>query len=206
MSASFPDELNTFYAHFDNNFLTEEVQTAHDPCPVVIPRSDMCWSFKRINPHKAPGPDVIPGWALMVCADQLADVFTDIFNLSLLLSVVPTCFKKSTIVPVVKKTKVLCLDDYCPVALSSTIIKCFERLVKTFITSSFPGSLDSLQFAYGPNRSTEAAVPLSIHTDLASLDQRTHVRNLFIDYSSALNTTVTSKHIIKLMNFLTGRA
>ncbi|KAI3375933.1 hypothetical protein L3Q82_016361, partial [Scortum barcoo] len=55
-------------------------------------------SFKQINTRKAPGPDGIPGRALKVCADQLADVFADIFNMSLLQSVVPTCFKE-TILP-----------------------------------------------------------------------------------------------------------
>ncbi|KAI3357864.1 hypothetical protein L3Q82_016256 [Scortum barcoo] len=65
--------------------------------------------LKQINTRKAPGPDGIPGRALKVCADQLADVFADIFNMSLLQSVVPTCFKETIIVP--KKTKILCLND-----------------------------------------------------------------------------------------------
>ena len=45
-------------------------------------------------------------------ADQLASVFTDMFNLSLLESVITTCFKQTTIVPVPKNTKVTCLKDY----------------------------------------------------------------------------------------------
>ncbi len=102
MAASFPDELNTFYACFESNSPAEEVQKAQDPCPLVISRADVCRSFKRIHPRKAPGPDGIP---FTVCADQLADVFTDIFNMSLLQSVVPTCFKKITIVPVPEKNQ-----------------------------------------------------------------------------------------------------
>ncbi|KAI3370889.1 hypothetical protein L3Q82_007400 [Scortum barcoo] len=63
---------------------------------------------KKISSAEAPGPDGIPGRALKVCADQLADVvFADIFNMSLLQSVVPTCFKETIIVPVPKKTKIL---------------------------------------------------------------------------------------------------
>ncbi|KAI3375925.1 hypothetical protein L3Q82_016344, partial [Scortum barcoo] len=160
-----------------------------------------------------------PGRALKVCADQLADVFADIFNMSLLQSVVPTCFKETIIVPVPKKTKILSLNDYRPVALTSTIMKCFERLVKSFITSSIPDSLDPLQFAYRPNRSTEDAIALTLHTALSHLDQRdTYVRMLFIDYSSAFNTIVPSKLVTKLrdlglnsalcdwiLNFLMGR-
>ncbi|KAI3363529.1 hypothetical protein L3Q82_012135 [Scortum barcoo] len=161
----------------------------------------VCRTLKRINTRKAPGPDGIPGRALKVCADQLADVFADIFNMSLLQSVVPTCFKETIIVPVPvpKKTKILSLNDYRPVALTSTIMKCFERLVKSFITSSIPDSLDPLQFAYRPNRSTEDAIALTLHTALSHLDQRdTYVRMLFIDYSSAFNTIVPSKLVTKL--------
>ncbi len=47
-------------------------------------------------------------------AFQLAGVFTDIFNLSLSLSVVPSCLKKSIIVPIPKKNKITCLNDWRP--------------------------------------------------------------------------------------------
>ncbi|KAI3359439.1 hypothetical protein L3Q82_002947 [Scortum barcoo] len=64
-------------------------------------------------------------------ANQLADIFADIFNMSLLQSVVPTCFKETIIVHVPKKPQIFSLNnDYCTVALTSTTMKCFERLVK----------------------------------------------------------------------------
>ena len=72
------------------------------------------------------------------CADQLASVFTDIFNLSLSESVIITCFKQTTIVPVHKNTKVI--------ALTSVAIKCFERLVMAHINTIIPETLDTLQF------------------------------------------------------------
>ncbi|KAI3359443.1 hypothetical protein L3Q82_002939 [Scortum barcoo] len=167
MSASLPDELNTFYARFESTSPAVEVQKAQeDHCPPVISRADVCRTLKRINTRKAPGPDGIPGRAL----------------------------KETIIVPVPKKTKILSLNDYRPVALTSTIMKCFER-------------------------STEDAIALTLHTALSHLDQRdTYVRMLFIDYSSAFNTIVPSKLVTKLrdlglnsalcdwiLNFLTGR-
>jgi hypothetical protein len=51
-------------------------------------------------------------------------------GLSFSVSAVPTCFKMSTIVPVPKKAKITELNDYCPVALTSVIMKCFERRVR----------------------------------------------------------------------------
>ena len=60
-------------------------------------------TFKQVNIHKAARPDGLPGRVLKACMDQLASVFTDIFNLSLAESVIQTCFKQTTIVPVPKK-------------------------------------------------------------------------------------------------------
>ncbi len=56
---------------------------------ISISVTDVTRSFKRVNIHKAVGPDGIPGRVLRACAFQLAGVFTDIFNLSLSLSVIP---------------------------------------------------------------------------------------------------------------------
>ena len=51
-----------------------------------------------------------------------------------------------------------CLNDYRPIALTSVVMKCFERLIKTFIPSSLFVTLDPLQFAYRPNRSTDDTI------------------------------------------------
>ena len=77
----------------------------------------------------------------------MAGVFTDIFNLSLSQSAVPTFFKMATIVPLLKKAKVTELNDYRLEVLTSVITKCFERLVKEHITSTLVVTLDPLQFA-----------------------------------------------------------
>lgn len=85
-----------------------------------------------------------------VCADQLAPVFTAIFNLSLAQAIIPTCFKKSTIILIPKKPSPACHNDYRPVALTFVVIKCFEKLVKAHICSSLPNTQDPLQFTYRP--------------------------------------------------------
>ena len=88
---------------------------------------------------------------------------------------VPPCFKRATIVPVPKKAKVTELNDYCPVALTSIIMKCFERLVKHHITSTLPDTLDPLQFAYRPNRSTDDAIAITLHTALSQPGQEEYL-------------------------------
>ena len=86
----------------------------HRPLPrteLSFSVTDVSKTFKLVNPRKDAGPDGIPSHVLRARADQLAGVFTEIFNLSLSDSAVPTCFKMSTIVPVPKKEKETELND-----------------------------------------------------------------------------------------------
>ncbi len=224
IAASLPDELNTFYARFeaDNTAHTESAAAAaaEEVSPLTLSVADVTRSFKRVNIRKAVGPDGIPGRVLKACAFQLAGVFTDIFNLSLSLSVVPSCFKKSIIVPIPKKNKITCLNDWRPVALTPIFSKCFEKLIRDYICSVLSASLDPLQFAYRSNRSTDDAIAFTLHTALSHLENKnTYVRMLFVDYSSAFNTIVPATLVAKLqtlglnrslcswiLDFLTGRS
>ena len=129
-----------------------------------------------------------------MCAYQLAEVFTDIFNQSLSLSSVPTCLKTSTIIPIPKQQKVTGLNDWRPIALTPIVSKCFESLVKGLICPILPPTLDPLQFAYRTNRNTEDAIAHVLHTALSHLEgSGTYVRMLFVDYSSAFNTIAPSR-------------
>ncbi len=131
---------------------------------ITFSEDDVWRELKRVNVRKSAGPDGITGRVLRSCADQLAGLFTSIFNESLATSVVPTSFKKSVIIPVPKNSKPSCLNDYRPVALTSTVMKVFERLLKKHICSSIPATLDPLQFAYRPNRSTDDAISQVLHS------------------------------------------
>ena len=105
-------------------------------------------------------------------ANWVAGVSTDMFNLSLSQPAVPTCFNMFTIVPAPKKAKVTELNYYRPVALTSVIMKCFEKLFKDHITSTLPDTLDPLQLKYHPNSSTDDVIAIALHTALSHLDKR----------------------------------
>lgn len=126
------------------------------------------------------------------CADQLAGVFTSIFNLLLLQSTVLTCFKLAIIIPIQKKSTLNCIYDYC--TLTPIITKCFERPILPHLKSAVPANLDRHQFAYRANRSTKDAI-------ITALDlENTYVRMLLVDFSSTLNIVVPHKQVHKLRN------
>eukprot|EP00061_Rhincodon_typus_P008972 g32058.t1 len=190
---SLPDMLNAFYVPFKQNAsgTVTSAPTAPDTPVPSVTTTDVRSVFLGVNPRKAMGPDGGRGQALRSCVDQLAEVFTEIFNLSLLQAKVPICFKKTTIIPIPKKAHAVCLNDHLPMTLTSIIAKFFERLVMAHINSSLPACLNSLQFAY---RSTADTISLALHSPLEHLNNKdTYVRLLLIDYSSAFNTIITSK-------------
>ena len=117
MDVLLPDKLNTFFDRFEDNTVPLMRPTTKD-CGLSFSVADVSQTFKRVNPRKAPGPGGIPSRVLRACADQLAGVFTDIFNLSLSQSSVTTSYKISTIVPVPNKTKVTQINYYRTVALT----------------------------------------------------------------------------------------
>ena len=62
------------------------------------------------------------------------------------------------------------LNDYRPVALTPTVMKCCERLVLSHTKLSLLPTLDQHQFAYRANRSTEDTINSVLHIALAHLE------------------------------------
>ncbi len=113
------EELNTFYSRFECNggatlpsSASESSRQSSDVCAITFSEDEVRRELRRVKVRKAAGPDGITGRVLRSCADQLAGLFTSIFNESLATSVDPTPFKKSVIIPVPKNSKPSCLNDY----------------------------------------------------------------------------------------------
>ncbi|KAK3557096.1 hypothetical protein QTP70_024666 [Hemibagrus guttatus] len=149
----------------------DSYSTTHGPqqLHLTVEEHEVRRTLRAVNPRKAAGPDGIAGCVLKDCADQLAEVFTGVFNQSLSQSTVRPCLKSSTIIPLPKKPHIFC----------GVVMKCFKKLVRGHITSLLPQSFDPHQFAYRSNRSTEYDVATALHAALSHLEQqRSYVRLL----------------------------
>uniref|UniRef100_A0A9J7ZPZ6 Reverse transcriptase domain-containing protein n=1 Tax=Cyprinus carpio carpio TaxID=630221 RepID=A0A9J7ZPZ6_CYPCA len=195
------NDLNEFYCRFETPNTHSDHLSTQPLTPPAIPLStppalqicedDVRQVFRKNKRRKAPGPDGVTPACLKTCADQLAPIFSQIFNRSLELCEVPSCFKRSTIIPIPKKPKITGLNDYRPVALTSVVMKSFEKLVLAYLKDITGPLLDPLQFAYQANRSVDDAINMGLHFILQHLDKTgTYVRILFVDFSSAFNTII----------------
>ncbi|KAK3507762.1 hypothetical protein QTP70_000216 [Hemibagrus guttatus] len=173
------DALNAFYTQFEAQNSIAARKTIPPPNDQVLcfSTADMKRTLCRVNPPKSAGPFNIPSRVLRECAEQLVDVFTDIFNISLSSAVVHMCLKTTTIVPVPKKFTTFCLNDYRPVALTRIMMKCSERLIMRHIKTQ-------------------------LHQALTHLDNKdSYIRKLFPDLSSIFNTIIP-QHLIEKMSLL----
>ncbi|KAL0198364.1 hypothetical protein M9458_006904, partial [Cirrhinus mrigala] len=122
------EDLNEFYCRFESphtcsaHLFSQLPATPSPPPTLQISEDEVCQVFRKNKRRKAPGPDGVTPACLKTCADQLAPIFSQIFNRSLELCEVPSCFKRSTIIPVPKKPKITGLNDYRPVALTSVVM------------------------------------------------------------------------------------
>ncbi|KAK3507891.1 hypothetical protein QTP70_002532 [Hemibagrus guttatus] len=160
------DDLNVFYCWFEKPSITPlthpDLHPSHPLTPpansLCLPpatqpilnfcEEDVCQVFKKQKTKKASGPDGVSLACRKVCADQLAPIFTQIFNRSLVQCEVPHCFKCSTIIPVPKKPQISGLNDYRPVALTSVVMKAYDRWVLAYLKDITGPLLDPHQFAY----------------------------------------------------------
>lgn len=185
-------ELNLFFIRF-------EAERSHSAPPTSWPSDNHLLELqeyqargvlKAVNPHKAPGPDGVLGKVLRACADQLSGVLMRIINTSLKQATVPPCLKAAPIISVPIKPTISSLNDYRPVALTSVVMKCFERLVLHHLMSNLPENFDQHQFAYKANRSTADAVATVLHAAVSHTEkQGSYVRMLFVEKSRVKKLT-----------------
>lgn len=143
--------------------------------------------FKHSRVYKSPGPDNIDSRVLISCAAQLGHSF-------IIFSSCPSVRRKypkfeNTVISVAKHNNPKELNDYRPVALTSLVMKCFEKLLKKEVLTKTEHLLDPLQFAYRAKRGVEDATATLLNLLHKHLEgSKTHVRVLFVDFSSAFNT------------------
>ena len=140
-------------------------------------------------------------------------MFSTLFTWSLKDGIVPGV--TSMICPVPKNNSPSDISDYRPIAITSVVMKCFEKIVLHHLLDLTKGMQDPFQFAYKPNRSIEDAILILLHNTFLHTN---NVRILFPDFSSAFNTikpyhlakklvrlNISPKLVIWIINFLSHR-
>lgn len=90
-------------------------------------------------------------------------------------------------VPVPKSSRPKLLNDFRPVALTSVVMKVFEKIIRNVVMVEIEHQLDPMQSAYRPNRGVEDARLTLLNLILKHVESKWTLLQ-FIDFSSAFNT------------------
>ena len=139
--------------------------------PIKITAPGIKKLLENINPHKAIGPDNIPGNFLKICASEITDVFVILFQASLDQGIVPRDWKSANIVPLFKKGDRTRPENYRPILLTSLTCKILEHVVFSSIMSHFDkyNILDDAQHGFRKNRSCVTQLLITINDFATSL-------------------------------------
>ncbi|GFX71631.1 reverse transcriptase domain-containing protein [Trichonephila clavipes] len=87
-------------------------------------------AIAKMNPGKAPGPDVIFGRMVQHFGNLAKKELLEIFNLSWATGKLPKIWKLSTVIPILKPNKNASeCKNYRPISLTSTLYKLMERVI-----------------------------------------------------------------------------
>ena len=207
--SEFVDELNDFYCRFDVDNYSHENEEVRSKVkdeipdrgePIQISEHEVRRIFASLQTHKSPGPDGISNKVLKVCKDQLAPVFTKLFEKSLSLGTIPQLWKQSIIIPIPKGKQTKEMNDFRPISLTCSVMKCLEKIVLKLLMSQVGGQIDVMQFAYRQSRGVDDAILTYLHNIYNHLDHvGNSVRCLFVDFSIPFNTIVPHILIKKLI-------
>ena len=115
-------------------------------------------------------------------------MFARLFHFFLDSLSVPRAWKSSIIIPIPKKPNVKQMNDFRPVASTSILTKCMERIVCNQLVASVADRMDPLQFAYKARRGVEDACLIPVNLTASYLGKSgSYVRVMFMDFSLAFN-------------------
>ena len=140
-------------------------------CPIIVTRSEVTESIRRLKPDMAPGPDGIANRIVKACSEKLSDLLTPLFQACIDQAYHPRTFKTANTITLRKIDK----DDYTapnayrPIALLNMLGKVMESIMSKKIThlAETHRLLPDTQMGARRGRSTETALELlteQIHT------------------------------------------
>ena len=116
---------------------------------ISISKAGVLKLLLNIKDNKATGPDGIPGDLLKICANELAEPLTLLFQASVDQGRLPEAWKQAFIVPVFKKGDRRRVENYRPISLTSVTSKLLEHIIHSSIMDHFDRHSTLNEFQHG---------------------------------------------------------
>jgi len=130
--------------------------------------------LKNLNPNKSPGPDGIPARLLKELAEELAPIFSVLFQASLNQAKIPHDWKSAFITPIYKKGDRCDASNYRPVSLTSITCKLLEHIIHSNVINHLLSNnvLSDTQHGFRKKRSCDTQLILTIDDLAQSIEDK----------------------------------
>ncbi|MEM6738267.1 MAG: reverse transcriptase family protein, partial [Bacteroidota bacterium] len=196
------DILSKQYSKVFSQPMSPDAQT-FDPgetkiSEMVVTEEDIIKAINELSPSSAAGPDGFP--AIFLKHSKEAFPLCHLWKTSLEKGIVPTKMKKSTITPIYKGGNKSLASNYRPVALTSHVIKLFEKVIRSQIVKHMDDNnlFNPNQHGFRSGRSCLSQLLEQHDLILNLLNKETNVDVIYLDFSKAFDKV---DHSIVLSKF-----
>ena len=150
---------------------------------------DLTNSTRTIRSNSASGPDNVPAILLKNCAAELSRPLSRMWKLSLEKCKIPDGLKKAIITPIYKGGERSSASSYRPVALTSHIIKVFEKIVVGRLVEYFDGHELWNDHQHGFRKGRSCLSQLLNHYDrvLSAMEDGADMDVIYLDFEKAFD-------------------
>ena len=188
---------------------------------ILFTEEELIEAMKEIRCNSASGPDEFPAMILKQCAHAIAPPLFMIWRNSLNTGIIPTICKTANIIPIHKGKSRAVPKNYRPVALTSLLIKLFEKVVRRHLVSYMEETCQFNPSQHGFRSGRSCLSQLLEHFDHITrlLEEGQSVDIIYLDFAKAFDKVDIGVTLRKLKTlgitgtlgrwlhcFLTGRS
>ena len=156
--------------------------------------------LKKLNPHRAAGPDQIKPIVLQTLHKELAPILQVIFQRSINQGKLPNIWKDANVSPVFKKGDKSEPSNYRPIFLTCLLCKVLEHTVASSLSRHFTdlNILYELQHRFRERRSCETQLIMLVDELSKNMQMGKQTDLILLDFSKAFDKVAHEKLLQKL--------
>ena len=156
---------------------------------IVINAQEIIEAIDELKSTAAPGADGIPAILLKKCKNTLALPLTTFWNECMKTSYIPQSLQTSIITPLHKGGNKSEAANYRPVALTSHIIKIYEKVIRKHLTAYLEstGGLNKNQHGFRAGRSCLTQLLAHYDNIITLLEDGFNVDTIYLDFAKAFD-------------------
>ena len=156
---------------------------------VLFSELDLLQAIEELKPNSAAGPDDFPANLLIMCRNSLVGPLYTIWRHSMNSGMVPSACKFANIIPIHKGKSKAEAKNYRPVALTSLLIKIFEKVIRKRLVSFMEEHELFNDYQHGFRAGRSCLSQLLAHFDhiTRQLEEGKSVDVIYLDFSKAFD-------------------